>query len=357
MVSHYYTIGSVLDLIAQHPEPEERQNLLVPVSHSPASLPGNADDGFVITSTPPHIMDLDNPGTAHELAQMMKDTPLYHFNMELVLDEALSARHNNNVVRDALEKAFAGQALPQTMPLPDSPMENLSGSLRHPMLEHMDTLTLAKVYLSFLKNLRRHHEEFGFQRNILGKHADPFLSQFDGFVSATQGQVRADFLLSFGLRLDHDPHKPLESYVHSGQMQAMKMRANDPYEIALAWLECDQYQSRRCADIDRVMKVKGLPRQPNWVRIDMFRFLEKEAMKQHFAELLAGIDPDLKIAGGLPHLKRALRANAAGQIEESMQQLLSQVLNADTAYAGAAARFHEGAAQRQKESNRLGSAS
>lgn len=348
MSSYYYCIDPILTQAEKDPQTA----VLIPVMREPVACTGHVDDCFVLAN-PVHIMHLEEPKAITELAQLMHEVPLYHFNMELVLDEALAERHKNKAVLDALNDAFEGAPLPNTLSGGGPLDEKLSGNLRHPVIEHMDSTTLSRIYVNFLRNLKKHKDDFSFQRNILGQHTERFIQQFDGFFEDDRGQIRSNILLAFGMRLDHDPHKPLESYVHSGQMDARKKNITEAHELIWAWLECDDYQMRRSFDLHRVMSLSSLPRLPNWVRLDIFSFLAKEAMKQIFAEKLIGCDPDLSILQNVPHLKRTLRMNAAGQVDEFLQQLLAQTLNPGTGYAGAALRFAEAAAIREKESHKI----
>ena len=344
MTSYYYCIDAVLKQAEKNQAAGDKVGTLISVSRDPCACSGQIDDCFVLAN-PVHMMHLDNGAAINELAQLLQEVPLYHLNMKLVLDEALSERHHNSAVLEALKDAFHGGALPET--------RSTEGGLRHLALEQMDTTTLSRIYMQFLTSLRRHKADFSFQRNILGRNMDPFLQQFDGFFEDGQGQIKSHILLAFGLRLDHDPHRPLESYTHNGQMVARKRNITEPHELVWAWLECDDYQQRRCRDLHRVMSLTSLPRMPNWVRLDIFRFLEMEAMKQSFAEKIINYDPDMNVLNGMLQLKRAIRMNAAGQIDEYLQQLLSQTINAHNPYSDAAQRFADAADIRKKEGHKI----
>jgi hypothetical protein len=220
------------------------------------------------------------------------------------------------------------------------------------MLEHVDTTTLSRLYTGFLRALPAGQKDYGFERNILGKHKERFMEMFDGFLSGHDGKVKAEILVGFGTRRDHDLTRPMESYVEMGQKIARRMAINEPHELLWAWLEADHYQMRRCRDIDRLMKLGGLPRTPNWVRTDIFSFLEKESMKQHFAQMMKDADQNLSFMGDALLLKKAVDANAHGQVDEMLQQLLQQTLNVNTPYSGAAGNFVAAAAQREREAHR-----
>lgn len=344
MTSYYYCIDPVLRQAEKDEAAGIKTGALIPVSRDPCACNGLIDDCFVLAN-PVHMMHMDDGAAVDEMAQLLYEVPLYHLNMKLVLDEALTESQRNTAVREALQFAFEGGALPVMQPS--------SGGLRHPALEQMDTASLSRLYVHFLMNLRRHKADFSFQRNILGQNLDPFLQQFDGFFEDGQGQIKSNILLAFGLRLDHDPHKPLESYAQNGQMTVKKRNITEPHELLWAWLECDDYQQRRCRDIHRVMSLTSLPRMPNWVRLDVYSFLEMEAMKQSFAEKIVNNDPDMSVLNGTLQLKRAVRMNAAGQIDENLQQLLSQTINATSPYSDAAARFADAADIRKKEGHKI----
>lgn len=350
MTSYYFCMGPVLDQ-AEKDEAAAGQSAggLITVSREPMACHGHIDDGFVLAN-PVHIMRLDDAMAVEELARLIADVPLYHFNMKLVLDEALTERHRNKSVQDALIDGFEGSDLPPTI----SKIEAQAGShLRHPLLDDMDAESLSRVYVQFLMSLRRYKEDFSFQRNILGHHTDEFLKEFDGFFEEGLGKIRSRILLAFGLRNDHDPQKPLEGYVSRGQLEARKKNISEAHELVWAWAECDDYQHRRCLDVHRVMKLTTLPRLPNWVRMDIFRFHEMEAMKQVFAEKLVTIDPDMKVLEGALTLKRAIRLSAIGQVDGHIQQLMEKITNPSTIYADSALHFATSSALREKESHNI----
>lgn len=346
MTSYYYCIDPVLAQTEKDEAvPERKARALITVSHEPCPCSGSIDDCFVLAN-PVHIMRLDDAMAVDELAQLMKDTPLYHFNMQLVLDEALTERHRNKSILEALTVAFENRSLPETNPVSDSE------HLRHPSLKKMEAADLSRIYVQFLMRLRHYKEDFSFQRTILGQQPDHFLQQFDGFFEEGQGKILSHILLAFGLRLDHDPTKPRESYIHNGQTAAQRKNISDPHELIWAWLECDHYQQRRCRDVHRAMSLTSLPRMPKWVRIDIFHFLERESMKQVFAEKLVVLDPRLETLAGTPQIKRAMRMNAAGQLDENLQHLLAQTVKVEP-YSGAAARLADAAESRKKESHKI----
>ncbi len=349
----YYCINDVLDSLEKMEVSEKRFLSLIPVSPLPIECGGYQDDSFILASTP-KLLDLREADSAYQLAQLMEEVPLYGINIELVLDEALYERHKNVRIANALNQAFAGQPLPNTLRGGDRSEEDLSGGLRHPMLAHMDKIDLCQLYITFMKFLEREHHQFSFERSIIGKHMERFLDRFDGYASAEGGKVKAGILLAFGARLDHDPGMPLESLVEASRKQAGKMRIDEPHELVWAWVDAEAYQMRRCFDLERVMKLQGLPRTPNWVRTDIFACLGKEAMKQVFAKGIAQKDAKLALLDKAPALQEAIRANADGKMDEALQAMMAQTRSQKAAYAGEALRFAQGAQKRSAEAKKHG---
>lgn len=349
----YFCISEVLDELDKAGAGESRLDALIPVVLEPPDCGGHREDAFTLSSFP-RMLDLREPGSEQLLAELLDNVPLYNINMELILDEALSERHDNAYIETALNRAFDNQPLPNTLKPYNLSTNNLSGGLSHPMLGHLEKAELCRIYIRFIAALDRNYDQFGFERNILGKHSERFTDFYDGFVTAHEGKVKAEILLAFGQRLGHDPSKPIESYTGNGKKLALKMRIEEPHELVWAWMEADNHQMRHCRDLDRILRVRGLPKMPNWVRSDIFNLLEKEAMKQVFASLLAEKDRGLTLLESSPALKQALGNNAAGQTDDLLKQLLTQTLNAGTEYAGAAASFVEGAEKRAHEFIRSG---
>ncbi|PJB69102.1 MAG: hypothetical protein CO093_11295 [Alphaproteobacteria bacterium CG_4_9_14_3_um_filter_47_13] len=349
----YYCINDVFDKIEPLKENEHRFQTLVSVSTTMPECCIAPEDVFMLSSSP-KMLDLTTTENAWQLAHLIEDIPLYNINMELVLDEALAERHKNSKIAYALEQAFENRPLPNTLKIADKDGDEIfSGDLRHPMLEHLDKLELCRIYIAFLKFLDRDDSHYSFEKNILGKHISSFLDRFDGYITPYNGKIKALILIAFGMRCDHDPGKPMEIYVQGGKKSAQNMNITEPQELIWAWLESDHYQLRRCRDLDRVMRSRGLPKIPNWVKTDVFSCLEKEAMKQVFAESLAQKTHDFALLKNTKHLLRAMQTNAQGHVDETLQQLLSQILSQGTGYAGAAAKFAENAEKRAAEAKKI----
>lgn len=349
----YYCINDVLDSLQKINDSEKRFLSLIPVASSPPECDGHQEDAFTLSSSP-KLLDLREPENAYQLAQLIEEVPLYGINLELALDEALFERHKNVRIENALNQAFGNQPLPNTLRAGDRNEEDVSGGLRHPMLSHLDKIELCELYIRFVRILNRELFNYGFERNILGKHIERFLDRFDGYIAPEGGKVKAGILLAFGMRLDHEPGKSAEVHAEAGRKAAGKMRIEEPHELVWAWLEADHYQMRRCRDLDRVMKLQGLPRTPNWVRTDVFVCYEKEAMKKVFAQALVSKDRELSLLQKAGNLQSAIRKSAEGEIDEWLQALLSQTKTQKAVYAGEALNFAQAAQERSVEAKRSG---
>lgn len=347
----HYCMSDIIDQLEKIPaEGRARFQMMIPVSSATPDCGGYPDDAFTLSSTP-KLLDINDEQSIYELGMLLDDAPLYHINMQLVLDEALAERHKNAMLEKALEKAFFPDPLPNTLTSGDRHADEPAGALRHPMLEHVDTVTLCRLYTGLLRHLPPGQKDYGFERNILGKHKEHFMEMFDGFLAQGEGKIKAEILVGFGHRRDHDLTRPAESYAEMGAKLARRMNITDNQEFLWAWLECDHYEMRRCRDINRLLRLGGLPRTPNWIRTDISNFIERESMKQFFAQSIRESDPTLAIIGdNAPTLRQAVETSAAGQIDPIMQQLLHQTLNAGASYAGAAGAFFDAAAQRERES-------
>jgi hypothetical protein len=351
-MSLYYCITDLLDELEKADPGEGRFATLVNAQTAPPECGGHPEDAFVLNNLP-KILDLREVDAPHKLGMLIEDVPLYQINIELALDRALSERSRRPGIEKALNIAFKGEPLPGSMPMPQA-SGDFTSTLRHAMLGHLSGMELCDTYIAFLNALADPPLEYRFDKSIIGKHHNRFKEYYSGFLTAHGGQVVAEILLAFGFRKDHDPARGMEKYIETGEKAARQMHITEPGEMIWAWLEADGYQRRRCHDLDRLLKLGKLKRLPNWVKTDLFCFLEKEAMKQVFAESLAKNPAKAKLLEKAPKLRQAIDANAEGQVDENLQHLLTQVLNPDTPYAGAASRFEQASRNRSIEAQQAG---
>jgi hypothetical protein len=351
-MSLYFSISDLLDELERAEPGLERFSMLAGASVTPPDCAGHPEDAFILTNLP-KILDLRAVDAPHKLVMLIEDVPLYQINIELALDRALSERHRRPVVERALNIAFKNEPLPGSMPMPQA-AGDFTSTLRHAMLGHLNNIELCETYISFLNAMSEPPLEYRFEKSVIGKHQNRFKDYYSGFLTAHGGQVVAEILLAFGYRRDHDPAKGMESYIETGEKTARKMRVNEPMEMLWAWLEADDYQRRRCHDLDRLLKLGKMKRIPNWVKTDLFCFLEKEAMKQVFAESFVKTPDKAKLLEKAPKIRQAIEANAGGAVDENLQHLLAQILNPDSPYAGAAERFDQAARLRAHEALQAG---
>lgn len=351
-MTFYFCICDLFTQIEKSGDDPAKSHALVKISAIPVSCNGFREDSFVLSSSP-DILDMDNPHAPQQLAALLENIPLYRLNMELTLDRALTERHKNTPVRAALEKSFGGKTLPTTMNAAADESELMTGGLRHPMLGHADTSELCRLYTGFLLAIGTQRDSYDFAKDILGRHATQFLAVYGGFAVNGAGAVRADTLLGFGMRADHDPGRPLETCIEEGTRRAKSMNPGQPQEVVWAWLEADHYQMRRCIDIHRLLSLPNLSRRPNWLRNDVFAILEREAMKQVFSAHIIKVPQAMEILAAAPSVKKAVQDNAAEKVDERLQTLLAQVLNSNAGYAGAAGKFAQAAREREAEAKRI----
>ncbi len=350
-MAFYYAMTEVLDAIDQANLGTDGLAVLAPVYSAQPPGSGRAKDVFQLTSHP-KLLDLTRQDSAQELTALITEAPLYALSLELALDSALFSRDKNKQMDEALRRAFGHDPVPGASGQPWSRDED--GALQHPGLGHMDRARLCEIYIGFLNAWGSGHKEGPhFGNDVIGKHPERFLSMFEGYITPQGSRIRASILLAFGIRLDHDPGKPLENYVAAGHKKAARLRIGDPLEMLWAWLEADHGQMIHCRDLDRALRVEGLPRRPNWIRYDVFSLLEMEALKQSLAEQYIKADPSQRCLDGAPSIARAVHANAEGRVDDTLQQLLAESLNTESGYAGSARRFADAASSREKESARL----
>lgn len=355
-MSLYFCIDAVLDDLEKIEDPRERFSSMIRVSETPQECGGNPDDGFVLDNVL-NVLNLDSADGATKLAQLMEEVPLFHFNVELALDRALEDRDRNPAVAQALVFAFGARRLPGAIGAAQQQAQgDFVAGLRHPALGDMAIPELARLYTAFLSVLDAPAPEYNFEKAVLGKHLARFSGEFTGFVSKGEGLCLAEFALAFARRRDHDPSASSESAVDAGYRKARRMSVVDPLEIIWAWIEADQFQMRRCRDIDRIMKLGRMKKQPRWIKADLSCLLEKEAMKQFFAETLAQKNTPLirTLQQDAPAIKRALDVSAGKHSDEILQQLITQMLGVDAVYSGTAGKFVQAAEGRQREARACG---
>jgi len=206
-MSIYFCINEVLDILEKIDDEQIRKKALIPVSLSEPEHVMHQEDIFTLSSSP-KLLDLNHGDAPFYMANLMDEVPLYHVNTELILDGILAERHQDSLVLKAITTAFSGEDLPETMAeeiIQDG--DDITANLLHPVIGYMDKLKLCKIYLSFLNELKQGQYAYSFEKRILGKQVDAFLNHFEGFISGYEGKVKADILIGFGIRQDHELKK------------------------------------------------------------------------------------------------------------------------------------------------------
>lgn len=300
------------------------------------------------------ILDANSDLGIRLFADLITQNKLFHINVELAFDELLTARHSNAGIRRSLETVFAGQPLPETTAAKASPMsEDMIGKLHHPMLAHMDVQRLAELYCRTIRELDKNKIEHDLIHSVIGQKTGVFIQQYSGLVCGNSGLIKIAHLLEKGMRVDHDPHKGKEDYIAEGEKEAKQLENSDSFELLLGWMECDNYQMRRCLELDLFLKINPFQVMPTWVELEIFSFLKYEAKKQHIARLFFQQHVDMKMQNKTPQLYDAIRQNADGMVDQNLQTILvNTISNSSEAYTGSAMEFFKAAKTRESEAYR-----
>lgn len=348
-MAFYFCIHDVLTRLEKENSRNHRMHTMVPVFYEAPSCDGFREDAFSLSSFP-KVLNLDDGDKAiHQLALLLSEAPLYKKNLLLLLDDALAERHYNQKLQAAFQKVFRKDPFPEPAESAESADGADTPNLRHPSLNALDNIKLSEIYIGLLKNLGTINHFYGFEANIIGKNATHFLEQYDGFADPHGGKVKADILIGFGSRQDYRPTLNPQNCLEEGYNKAMKMDIPEARELLWAWLEADHYQMRRCYDIDRLLRLEGLPRIPNWVHSDILGMLEKEAMKQIFAKKYFALDQQAEILNDAKKIQASLAKNAQREIDGLLELLMDETLNVGARYKGTAGQFYQLAQDRRRE--------
>ena len=336
-------------------EPQEAPSsaMFVPVeTQAPSSehMPSpwlKADETQVLT-----ILDLDTQRGREEFASMIESIPLYRINLELLIDRVLLQAKTSATRLKAVQAAFAPDDVPESVSDTMAEKYAFSGVLHHPAIASRTSLVLLDLYLRLYGPAMPEHAGISDHMDALmnGYHTR-MMRICDGFLWRGQGVVRLDKLVYDAQRADHDPSITFESYVARGQEAAKTIGSNDAKSLLAGWLAAERVQEKLCRDIDAVLSLPDIRRLPRWVRSDVFRVLEREAMKQVFAETLIEHFSDLPDIRRSRLIAEPVEANAKGEVSPLLQQLLNQTLAAEAKYSGSALLFATQAKQRRDEAS------
>jgi len=297
------------------------------------------------------ICDLDTPDGRAAMAIKIESIPLYRITLELLIDKILTDSRGDPAREKGLHAAFAPDDLPEIVIDPMAEKYTFAGVLRHPAIASRSPLQLLDLYLRLYGPATPEHTDIPRHlAALMGGYHLRMMEACDGFLWRGYGWMRLDKIVYNAERADNDPNITFESYVTRGRAAAQTLSSNDAKTLLAGWLAAERIQEELCRDIDAVLALPDIRRLPRWVRSDVFRILEREAMKQVFAETL------IKHFGDLPEIRRnrsisePIEANAKGEASPLIQQLLNQTLAADGKYSGSALLFASQARRRREES-------
>lgn len=329
------------------------QLFLVPFVSAASDDPDEAERLFS-HPCPDRILDFKDP-TERDfkyLMTMMDESDLYRINLTFLMDRLLGMRRGSAALEHALDRAFRPYVLPSPAQDESPSPYKFAGRLQFPFLDQCRGQDLLHAYISIVG------ESDGFDEDVLQAidfaqviEASPglFLKAFNGYRIGGRGAVNGPMVLEHCVRTSHDTDKKLETYAEKGRMAAQLMIFSSARDVIEAWFYADQFQAKRCEMIDTALRILPAGKTARWIKIDVFTILEREAMKQVFAEMLIkewGIDA---LPANTEHMRMAIEDNAQGGVDRHLQYLLAQTLTPDQAYSGIAQAFCADATRRMHE--------
>lgn len=298
-----------------------------------------------------NLCDLDTPPGREMLAGIIDNHALYRMSLELLIDKILLNAADNDKRKKAIAAAFAPEDVPETIYDIVAEQYKFAGMLKHPAIASLNSLSLLELYLRLYGAATPEHKDIqAHLAPIACAYPAKLLASCDGIMWRGRGWVRLDTLIYACERADHDPQITFESYVARGRGAAEKLHSDDAKTLLAAWISAEDVQEKLCRSIDVVLSLSDIKRLPRWVRADVFRILEREAMKQVFAEKLEGHMGDIN---KIPQLAEPIAANARGDVSPLIQQLLNQTLAVDGHYLGGGLAFAKEAAKRRAAAEKL----
>ncbi len=354
MTTAYFKLGSTVRFIRQ---PEES-------AHNAVSMIAVTTDRPADPETPPspymsanidglNLLDVTQPYGRIELARFIADIPLYRLSIELLVDEILLKAQTNPVRAKGVRAAFAPDDPPEAV---DDPMTKygFAGALHYPLIATRTEAQLIDVYLRLFGPACPEHTDIASHiEAMLGGYPVRFAEKYDGLIWKGEGWIRLDRMVYEAERLDYDPEITFESYVTRGRAAAQMLHVTDPKALLAAWLSAERIQHELCRDIDAVLRLPDVRKLPRWIRADVFRLLEREAMKQVFAESLVQSFSEWTDLRHARILSEPIEANGKGEVAPLIQQLMNQTLSVDSSYAGAGEAFALASERRMAEARRL----
>ncbi len=317
------------------------------------TLIGNGPLSTLVPVVLSHTEDLDQPGDScleceldanialpnsdteegrTALADLIDNVALYRISLELALDRLLDEAEKDRKGRSALKNMGAG-VVPASIDNPLAKQYGFEGILNHPGLASRTTHDLFSLFLILARTMPGQARPI----ELFLPHSVALTDKLDGFTQGNGGWVRFDRLLYGAHRIGHDRSAGLENYAERGRQAAMSMAIQDHWGLLAAWIQAESAQTLICRDIDAVLSLKALQKTPRWISTDIFSLLEREAMKQVFAERMVEMPGEMPPAAS--RLAEAIQNNAKGGVNAHIQKLMNQTISSNARYSGAAADF------------------
>ena len=355
----YFCMDDVLETLERRTNASDKTPPLVRFYTDPISSYSHEEDSFVVDRDD-NILDFSDVSKTDVLHGLTHDVPLYHINLELAIDNALSQAQNDQVLYAKLTKAFKSQeAIRSLKKIAVGGQDTLlEDSLNFPGIGYIYPERMCRIYIRFLEEIQNHErylDSYGFLNGVLHLYRHRFLKTYDGYLTPAEGRIKPSWLLENGYRIDHEKDKIMDfqDYLAEGDLKARKENFSHSHDYLKAWLEADGYQLRRCRTMMRAARLLPEGCSPDWIRTDLLKILEKEAMKQHYAKCLMEQDPSCELLETRDTLREAVENNARGIADQNIEICMRNMLKLGQPEADSASKFMTLAESRRSEAQNI----
>lgn len=303
-----------------------------------------------------HVESITNTDFTN-LSQIFKTSPLYKIHLIFALDYALLSRKESVELCAAIDGAFHPIKLPEPYKSDKAVAYDFKGELHYQFLDTIPIDELLQIYINCLnEDIVKAHKELSKLLslcNIIAANPDKFFEIYNGFKWGAKGCANLSSLLPRAKRLDFDPDVPLEIYTQRGNDTAQSLSFSSAESLIESWLHADQMQAEYCRLLDAALLNFKKAGSFLWVKGDIFKILEREAMKQVYAFKYFRDFEGEESLSKKRDLYQAMKINAENGVDDNIQKLLTQSLSSDFHYSGAAESFALQAEERWAEYHEL----
>lgn len=308
------------------------------------------DMGFENTDL--HLASLIDPADITAIADLFETTPLYFLNMQLLLEKILVASETDKPLRTIVTTAFDIKSDLIKPRQDDVASGHEDTTLTYSILDHIAQPKLVGIYLKTLHAMSdiKHplYKDVAFFA-VIKPNPRAFLDLYDGYVLKNHGVVRLSSAIPTSIRLnDTDQEDMSENYAQLGHDAAMSMAFENDEDLLQAWVSAEDYQCKLCRQIDTLLKVMPLSKTPRWLRKDVLNLLNREAMKQVFAQRLEQSAQKSDIFNKNKNLREISKLYSKDHVDPHLQKLMGETLSPSKNYSGAAEAFILDAKRRKK---------